>query len=87
VIHRVTFKPSSRYWHFEHLSLAATTARKQMLQWSSEGITALEIFAPMDGGNSYPPLTRPEMDSGSKCEHADAEKRPGAILGTGELPP
>jgi hypothetical protein len=52
-IHRVTLKPSTKYWRFEHLSLNPTEARRQMLQWRSEGISALEIFAPEEGGNSY----------------------------------
>ncbi|HTW45308.1 MAG TPA: alpha-amylase family glycosyl hydrolase [Acidobacteriaceae bacterium] len=52
-IHRVTLKPHTRYWRFEHLSMDPATAKQQMLTWKSEGITALEIFAPEDGGNSY----------------------------------
>jgi glycosidase len=52
-IHRVTLKPSTKYWRFEHLSLDPVMAKRQMLQWKSEGITALEVFAPEEGGNSY----------------------------------
>jgi glycosidase len=52
-IHRVTLKPSTPYWRLEHLSIDPATAKQQMLQWRSEGITALEIFAPEEGGNSY----------------------------------
>src|SRR5580658_5471520 len=52
-IHRVTLKPNTKYWRFEHLSLDPVEARRQMLVWKSEGMTALEIFAPEAGGNSY----------------------------------
>ncbi len=52
-IHRVTLKPTTRYWRFEHLSMNPATAKQQMLTWKNEGITALEIFAPEEGGNSY----------------------------------
>ena len=52
-IHRVTLKPQTRYWRFEHLSIDPAAARQQMVTWKNEGITALEIFAPEDGGNSY----------------------------------
>lgn len=52
-IHRVTLKPSTQYRRLEHLSTDPATAKQQMLHWRSEGITALEIFAPEEGGNSY----------------------------------
>ncbi|MGA8528621.1 MAG: alpha-amylase family glycosyl hydrolase, partial [Acidobacteriaceae bacterium] len=52
-IHRVTLKPTTKYWRFEHLSTDPNQARRQMLQWKNEGISALEIFAPEEGGNSY----------------------------------
>lgn len=52
-IHRVTLKPTTKYWRFPHLSLKPDIARRQMLQWKHEGITALEVFAPAYGGNSY----------------------------------
>lgn len=52
-IHRVTLKPATPFWRFEHLSTAPATAQQQILHWKSEGITALEIFAPEEGGNSY----------------------------------
>lgn len=52
-IHRVTLKPTTPYWRFDHLSLDPSEAKQQMLRWKSEGIGALEIFAPEEGGNSY----------------------------------
>jgi hypothetical protein len=52
-IHRVTLKPATKYWRFEHLSLEQSEARRQMMAWKAQGITALEIFAPEAGGNSY----------------------------------
>ena len=52
-IHRVTLKPTTKYWRFEHLAINPAAAKQQMLKWRSEGITALEIFAPEEGGNSY----------------------------------
>ena len=52
-IHRVTLKPTTKYWKFDHLAIDPVKARLQMMQWKSEGISALEIFAPEEGGNSY----------------------------------
>lgn len=52
-IHRVTLKPTTKYWRFEHLSMDPAVAKQQMLAWKDEGITSLEIFAPEEGGNSY----------------------------------
>ncbi len=52
-IHRVTLKHATKYWRFEQLSMDPATAKRQMLAWKKEGISALEIFAPEEGGNSY----------------------------------
>jgi glycosidase len=52
-IHRVMLKPTTEYWRFEHLSIDPAQAREQMRAWKEQGITALEIFAPEEGGNSY----------------------------------
>jgi len=52
-IHRVQLKPPTKYWHFEQLSLDRAKAEEQLQQWKDQGIDALEIFAPAEGGNSY----------------------------------
>jgi hypothetical protein len=52
-IHRVTLKPNARFWKFEHLSLHATESESQLRDWKNEGIDAIEVFAPEEGGNSY----------------------------------
>lgn len=52
-IHRVTLKPNTKFWRFEHLSLNATEAASQLRAWKAEGIDAVEVFAPEEGGNSY----------------------------------
>jgi len=52
-IHRVTLKPNTRFWRYEHLSLNAPEAASQLRAWKDEGIDAIEIFAPEEGGNSY----------------------------------
>jgi hypothetical protein len=52
-IHRVTLKPNNRFWRFEHLSLKAPEAASQLNAWKDEGIDAIEVFAPEEGGNSY----------------------------------
>jgi len=52
-IHRVALKPATKYWRFEHLSLHEPEASAQLRAWKSEGIDAIEIFAPEEGGNSY----------------------------------
>lgn len=52
-IHRVMLKPHGQYWRFEHLAMDPDHAKQQMLEWKDQGMTALEIFAPEEGGNSY----------------------------------
>ena len=52
-VHRVTLKPDTRFWRFEHLSLEPQKAELQLQRWKDEGISAIEIFAPAEGGNSY----------------------------------
>ena len=52
-IHRVSLKPNTRFWKFEHLSLNAAQAEIQLRGWRAEGIDAIEVFAPEEGGNSY----------------------------------
>lgn len=52
-IRRVHLKPTTKYWHFDHLSLDHAKAEEQLRQWKGEGIDAIEIFAPAEGGNSY----------------------------------
>jgi glycosidase len=52
-IHRVTLKPSTKYWKLEHLSLDPATAQIQLAAWKKAGIDAIEVFAPEYGGNSY----------------------------------
>jgi glycosidase len=52
-IHRVMLKPHGQYWRFEHLAMDPDNAKQQMLEWKNQGITALEVFAPEEGGNSY----------------------------------
>ena len=52
-IHRVQLRPATKYWRFEHLSLDHSKAEEQLLRWRDQGIDALEIFAPAEGGNSY----------------------------------
>ena len=52
-IHRVTLKPPTKYWRFEQLSMDPATANHQLATWKNEGIDALEVFAPEEGGNSY----------------------------------
>jgi len=52
-IHRVTLKPTTQFWKFEHLSLDAAQASSQLRAWKEEGIDAIEVFAPEEGGNSY----------------------------------
>jgi hypothetical protein len=46
-------KPHGQYWHFEHLAMNPDESKEQMLKWKDQGITALEVFAPEEGGNSY----------------------------------
>jgi hypothetical protein len=52
-IRRVHLKPTTKYWHFETLSLDHMKAEQQLRQWKEQGIDAIEIFAPSEGGNSY----------------------------------
>lgn len=52
-IHRVTLKPNTRFWKFEHFSINPAKAGAQLRAWKSEGIDAIEVFAPEEGGNSY----------------------------------
>ena len=52
-IHRVTLKPNTKYWRYEHLSLDPVEAADQLRSWKSEGMDAIEVFAPEEGGNSY----------------------------------
>ena len=52
-IHRVSLKPNTHFWHYEHLSLKPTESQAQLHAWKAEGIDAIEIFAPEEGGNSY----------------------------------
>ena len=52
-MHRVTLKPNTRFWKYEHLSLKGEEAASQLSSWKAEGIDSLEVFAPEEGGNSY----------------------------------
>lgn len=52
-IHRVHLKPRTKYWRFDQLSLDRTKAEEQLRQWKDQGIDAIEVFAPAEGGNSY----------------------------------
>lgn len=52
-IRRVHLKPPTKYWHFENLSLDHARAEAQLRHWKEEGIDAIEIFAPSEGGASY----------------------------------
>jgi glycosidase len=52
-IHRVLLKPTTKYWKYEHLSLRASESASQLRAWKDEGIDAIEVFAPEEGGNSY----------------------------------
>ncbi len=52
-IHRVTLKPNTKYWRFEHLPVDAKLARTQLQELAADGVTAIEVFAPEEGGNSY----------------------------------
>ena len=52
-IRRVHLKPATKYWHFDQLSLDHAKAEEQLHLWKDQGIDAIEIFAPAEGGNSY----------------------------------
>lgn len=52
-IRRVHLKPRTRFWRFDHLSLEHEKAEQQLREWKEQGIDAIEIFAPAEGGNSY----------------------------------
>src|SRR5579872_1989342 len=52
-IRRVHLKPATKYWGFDHLSLEHAKAEQQLREWKDQGIDAIEIFAPAEGGNSY----------------------------------
>ncbi len=52
-IHRMMLKPFTKYWRFEHLSIEPGTAEEQLKELRTDGVTAIEIFAPEEGGNSY----------------------------------
>jgi hypothetical protein len=52
-IHRVSLKPNTPYWQFEHLSLKPAEFNQQLRAWKTEGIDAIEVFAPEEGGNSF----------------------------------
>jgi len=52
-IRRVHLKPTTKYWRFDQLSLNHTKAEQQLREWKDQGIDAIEIFAPAEGGNSY----------------------------------
>jgi glycosidase len=66
-IHRVSLKPNTPYWRFEHLSLKPAEFDQQLRTWKTEGIDAIEVFAPEEGGNSFDGLDakdRYELDPG-----------------------
>jgi len=52
-IHRMMLKSTTKYWRFEHLSLKPDEAADQLKALSDSGVTAIEIFAPEEGENSY----------------------------------
>jgi Alpha amylase, catalytic domain len=52
-IHRVSLKPNTQFWRYEHLSLKPAESQAQLRAWKAEGIDTIEIFAPEEGGNSY----------------------------------
>ena len=52
-IHRVSLKPNTQFWRYEHLSLRPAESQAQLRAWKAEGIDVLEVFAPEEGGNSY----------------------------------
>lgn len=40
-IHRVTLKPETQYWRFDHFSIQAEEAEAQLRTWENEGIDAI----------------------------------------------
>ena len=52
-IHRMTLKPTTKYWRFEHLSLTPDDAAAELKALRADGVTAVEVFAPEEGENSY----------------------------------
>ena len=66
-IHRVSLKPNTEFWRFEHLSLDSAEADRQLRTWKAEGIDSIELFAPEEGGNSFDGLdTKDRYALGSK---------------------
>ncbi len=52
-VHRVSLKPNTQFWRYEHLSLESAESQAQLRAWKAAGIDAIEVFAPEEGGNSY----------------------------------
>lgn len=52
-IQRMMLKSSTKYRRFDHLSLNPSETEAQLKALRSEGIGAVEVFAPEQGGNSY----------------------------------
>lgn len=52
-IHRMMLKPTTKYWRFEHLSLKPNEAADQLKVLRDDGVTAIEVFGPEEGENSY----------------------------------
>jgi glycosidase len=52
-IRRVHLKPATKYWHYDQLSLDHAIAEEQLRYWKDQGIDAIEVFAPAEGGKSY----------------------------------
>jgi hypothetical protein len=52
-IQRMMLKPSTKYWRFDNLSLILSKAEAQLKALRAEGIGAIEVFAPEQGGNSF----------------------------------
>jgi glycosidase len=66
-IHRVSLKPNTEFWRFEHLSLDPAGADRQLRTWKEDGIDSIELFAPEEGGNSFDGLdTKDRYSFGSK---------------------
>jgi glycosidase len=52
-IERMMLKLNTKYWRFKHLSLESPYTEVQLKALRSQGIYAVEVFAPEAGGNSY----------------------------------